>query len=277
MGLASQETQKLGASFQTTQQQAYTFGTTVEPQVVRVKNGLNVVTYQNQQTGQSFQQLSHYGVYGLEQVNQKTKETSNSMTTLNNRSMRAFGAIQMGVSMSLWMGSMLISRQLQEENSQEAITQATERYTLAVRESGRGSDEAKTALTQLEKAQRNYQAASQLSFLSTASFGIQLVSLGASIIQYIPAINQMATSFKTLAAWQMISSAFSGPYGWAKIAAGVGITGALIGGGILAANNASQSQATQKSQVNVNVNVQNDTIGEYLARHGAIKTQSIGG
>jgi hypothetical protein len=75
----------------------------------------------------------------------------------------------------------------------------------------------------------------------------------------------------------MISSAFSGPYGWAKLAAGIGITGGLIGGGLLLANNASQNTQNSNLDVNVNVNVQNDTIGDYLQRHGAIKADVIGG
>jgi hypothetical protein len=273
---AGQETENLGAAFQNTQQQAYTFAAYTEPQIARVKNGLNVVTYQNQQTGESFQRLSTYGVYGLEQVNQKTQETAQSMTTLNTKSMTAFRSIQMGLLMSVWMSSMFISRQLQEMNSEEAITQATENYNQVVKEKGRNSEEARKALVQVEKAQRNYQAATTLSTLATASMGIQFISLGASLIQYLPTINKAAASFKSLATWQMISSAFSGPYGWAKLAAGIGITGALIGGGLLLANNASQS-SQNGSNVNVNVNVQNDTIGAYLQSHGAIKADAIGG
>jgi hypothetical protein len=273
----SAEIQKIGAAFQTSQNSAYTWASVTVPQVTRVKNGFNVLTQTNQQTGESFQQVFTYGTQSMNGITEATDRTTASMNRLKTGSMSAFNAIRMGASMTLFMSSMLISKNLTEANSQDAVTEATENFTLAVREHGRGSQEAQKALQQLEKAQRSYQAATQMSTVMAASMGLQLVGLGASIIQTIPKIEGLTASLKNLTLWQTISSAFSGPLGWAKLAAAVGVTGAVIGGGLWYANSMAQQQNSSVNNINVNVAVQNDAIGEYLQRHGAVVTQRIGG
>lgn len=219
--------------------------------------------------------LKTYGVDGEQAGNQVSVgigRASTSLTTLDRASYRGFRTLMMGASMASMVLTSLVSRQMQEENSLEGITNAQENYASVVTEYGRGSKQAASALNQLEKAQKSYNNAATMSNLMTMSMGIQLVGLGASIIQFLPSIEKLITGQKTLALVTTIQNAMSGPAGWAMLAGGV----AAAGIGTYAVT---QMLNTPASPTNVNVTVksQNDVLTEYLKRNGNNNIISAGG
>ncbi len=156
------------------------------------------------------------------------------------RQLMSLRSVIFSVQMATFYISMFASGMLRSESSTISVERAQRNYNEAIREHGRGSEEARDALDSLTQAQIYYQRATTMSSIMTISLGLQAVSMGVSFIQAIPAIKAMITTLQTYNVVAAVSKALSGPYGWALLIGGV-----AVGVGAVAAIN------------NINVNVEN--------------------
>ena len=75
--------------------------------------------------------------------------------------------------------------------------------------------------------------------------GAIATAIGSSF-QFIAAIGRMVTALRTLATWQVITKALSGPAGWAALAGGVAVAGLTIAATTQKADKATTATPTQK-------------------------------
>jgi len=75
--------------------------------------------------------------------------------------------------------------------------------------------------------------------------------------QFIAAIGKMVVALRTLATWQIITKALSGPWGWAALAGGVAVAGVTI-----AATNQKVATSSSKTTPTVNVTVMGSVVTE---------------
>ena len=188
--------------------------------------------------GQQVQTLS----YGFELAGQKAEQ-------MGFRSMRAMQGLVFGLQMSTFYASMFMGALMKDDNALLSVEAATERYTKALRENGRGSEEARSAARSLEMAQNNLNRAQMMSTVLTASMGLQAVSLGMSFMQALPGITAMIAKLQTYIATSIIAQALTPGVGWAALGIGVGVAAGV--GGILAYQ--TLTQPTPKVDVNVNM------------------------
>jgi hypothetical protein len=316
----NQQIRGLETSFNTMGQTGNNAFNGISQNAVKVREGLNVVSYQTKDGVTQFQQLQEVGYSGFSKITTTVQTSTGSVQTLNQElektgteldknntkavsfgssGYRALSMLSFGAQMSIFTLSMLYQRQLQEENSLDAITTATNRYNEAVRESGAGSTQAQNALIALEKAQRSYNTASTLSTLTTVSMGLQLVSMGAQVMQFLPTLNALIFGTQSQAAAQQklaaanieeaasaevatvanraltasnLLASLTSPVGLATLAIG-GVVGVGLTAGIM--NYLNQPQ--NSSKVDVNVSTEQDILSQYLQRTNTIATTTAGG
>ena len=173
-----------------------------------------------------------------------------------NRQLTSMRGALFGVQMGLFYVSMLTSNMMMLESATNNVEGAHERLNKVVREGGRGTEQYRSAVRQLENAQINLNRTQASVNIMTVAMGLQTVSMGISFAQAIPAIRDMINTLKSYATIQAISQALQPGMGWVKLAAGI-----AIGAGATYAI----TQMTQPAKSPANVNVELTTNSPYDA------------
>ncbi len=189
-----------------------------------------------------------------------------------NKSLRSLQGLIFGLQMSTFYASMFATGLMRDDTALISLEMAQDRYNKALREHGRGSEEATQASRQLEIATINLNRAQMMNSIMTVSIGLQMVGLAASIWQALPSIGQMISKLRELAVVQTVVNALTGVGGWAKLAVGAAIGAAAVGGTIALMNSGQSSS----SKVNVSVSQDSDIINQYLQRTGGTNVKTLG-
>jgi len=126
--------------------------------------------------------------------------------------------------------------------------------------------------TALEKS--NNELAKSMSGMLKMVGGI--ISFAGGAVYFIYMVSKMVEGLKQLAIWQTITSALSGPAGWAKLGVGLGVA-AGVGYGVSRLASGGGAPAQPSGPTNINLNVAGsvvterelvDVVHEGLARKG---------
>lgn len=141
-----------------------------------------------------------------------------------------FHSLIFGVQMSAFYVSMLSSNMLRAESSSIAVDMAQQHLSDTIKRYGANSQEAVRATQSLERSQLMYQRQALVSNIMTASMGLQMVSMAATMYKYaIPALQSLVTWLHEATIATTVLEALSGPWGWAMLIGGAAVA---VGAGV---------------------------------------------